>query len=185
MNTKTLLSEIETATSRLRETAIVDYKQELAENIYPLLQLVVRNQQRSRKDIEERIALCEDTIAELMTGTEDRIHERLAGRIQATVELGLQAIALVATKATAEHPLEPDFLLAAQAYRDSAGVLMQMVEDVLVTDDDDDTDDEEEEPHDDGHSEHRHDGRGRVGSGGDQRAPVKAEQAKAKPEERA
>lgn len=148
---------------RLADQVIVDPKAELLGNLYPLVRLALINQAKVEKDLLERLNLCEEAVAEIITNSEDRIHDRLAGRIQATVDIGMEICKEVASRATPESPLDPKLILLIGAYRDSSGVLLQMVEDVLVTEED-----EDDEEADDGSDGDDRDSR-RPGSGGDER----------------
>jgi hypothetical protein len=164
VNEKTLLSEIDNATRRLADQAIIDQKREMLDNIYPLLKLIIGGQSKLRRDFDERLGLCEDAVADMITGADDRIHERLATRIHITVDFGVQICECLVKRATEKHPLSPDEVLLMQTFRDSAAVMLQMVDDVFVSADEGDEED------DDG-SEQPGDGDGR---GGNERSAVQA-----------
>lgn len=150
MNAKTIATEIDAATSRLADAAVIDQKQEMIGNIYPLLKMLTQSQVKLEQDTEERIGLCEDAVAEMISGADDRIHDRLATRIQTTVAIAAQICEYATKDATTENPPPDELMLLIQTFRDSAAVMMQMVDEVLVDDDDEDGLDDENEEKPDG-----------------------------------
>ncbi|MHC4175889.1 MAG: hypothetical protein ACYSWU_00170 [Planctomycetota bacterium] len=142
MKAETIQTEIDASISRLSNAAIIDQKAEFLGNVYPLLKLLAQSQAKLEKNVNERLDLCEGAVAEMITGSDDRIHQRLAARIQTTVALGMQLCEYATKGASPENPPEPELMMLIQTFRDSAAVMIQMVDDVLVEEEDE----EEEEP---------------------------------------
>ena len=143
----TLLAEIAGAHKRLADKPIVEPKAELAQNVYPLLQMVVETFATVAIEHEQRVKLAEDAIAETFMQQDSMILPDLAAMLQET----LSAVVALIDKVLLVPGLAEDLKKQAHQIRITATELGPVIDDVTVeaVDDDGDGDETEAEDEDD------------------------------------
>ena len=142
MDPAIIISEIDSAASRLVASAVVDQKKEFAQNVYPLLRLLTESAGARIEDLAGRLQLLEDVMGEFLTAGESMVLPDLAARIQATFAIGLKLCDEVDARMGATLP--PEVAVLVSAYRESAAIAVQAVADVTaeeieeIEEDDDD-----------------------------------------------
>lgn len=149
MNPQTILTEVDQSMARLTEAAVIDQKRELLGNLYPLLKLTVEAVRDTQKNLFERMELMEDTLAEVIAGSESRIQPRLAKRIHAALSIGNDIVATLAgmhadQEKFKDFALPDELLMLMNAYQSAMMTAAGMVNDVTVEVIDEE--DEEETP---------------------------------------
>ncbi len=154
MELETLLAEIDGATERLVNAAVVDQKKEFVSNVYPLLRLLTESAGHRFADLFSRMNLLEEVIGDFLTGSESMILPELAARIQATFAIGLKLCEEVdaahrsAVRSDPEHPATDrsatQIAVLIEAYRASAQIAVTEVAE--VTAEEIDEDDEDDQP---------------------------------------
>lgn len=89
MTPNDLMQEILRTHQRLTQQAVVDPKKEIADNVYPLLQLMTETFGTMILDTHQRLEIAEASIAEYLTAQESMILPELAADIQLVLALAM------------------------------------------------------------------------------------------------
>lgn len=142
----TILAEIDSATTRLINAAVVDQKKEFVSNVYPLLKLLTESAGHRFADLFARMSLLEEVVTEFISGAESMILPELAARIQATFAIGLK---LCDEAIAGDGGVDPQLAILVEAFRASAKIAVQAVADVTAEEiegDEDDDDEDDDQP---------------------------------------
>lgn len=90
MDLPTIARETAALEQRLKDKAVLDYKQVFCAELLPLLRLLVQSVGTEVAQQTERLDLMEDVVAEYFQGEGSRIQPMLAARIQAMLALGMK-----------------------------------------------------------------------------------------------
>ena len=141
MKLETVIQEIDHATARLEQAAIVDQKRELLDNAYPLLKLVVENLGVRQLETVQRLDEVEAAVAEYLTSQESMILPELAAQIQTVLALAMTFCDTVnacevwgKTEATRAKKMPEDLRNQMVILKRAAGEVRDLVDEVTLVD---------------------------------------------------